>query len=116
MKKHRDDPPTSYLAFANLHEPPAGGRFAGVEPRKIVGASANYEGAPQQPGGSPWSRDVVPDEPSLGVDLSIAPDLGEPLPSPQSLPASSTADGERRPAAPASSPVDRGLRHLQRRA
>jgi hypothetical protein len=102
MTKQRDEPRTTYLSFAELHEPLPQGRYAGVEPRKVVGASATYEGAPQQPGDSPWSRDPVPDEPSLGVEIDAPIDIGEP-PSqqPSVLPCgAAAADGEEASRAP----------------
>ena len=86
MTNNRDEAqPTSYLAFANILDPPPEGRFAGVEPRKVVGAYAIYEGAPPQPGSSPWSHDPVPDESPLGIEIDAPINIGEPSP-PQPCP------------------------------
>jgi hypothetical protein len=44
-----------------------GGRFAHLSKPTIVKGGPDY---PQQPAGSPWRRDPVPDEPPLNVDVN----------------------------------------------
>jgi hypothetical protein len=111
--RHRDDPPSTYHQMVGIDDPLPQGRFRGVEPRHHVG-KAPIEAPPRISHG-PWATpDGVPNEEPLGVDID-AIDIGGSPPS-QSAASLAATVGDRSPAAPASSPVERGLRHLQRRA
>jgi hypothetical protein len=58
---------TTYLARAATSLE-AGGRFAGLAERQVVGTGGPIY--PAQPPNSFWSRDVVPNEPPLGIDVN----------------------------------------------
>jgi hypothetical protein len=104
----REEPFTYHQhAIATLNEE-RGGRYT----NKALGPVVTGADPPPRIESGPWATpDGVPNEEPLGVD---AIDIGGSPPS-QSAASLAAAVGVE-PAAPASSPVERGLRHLQRRA
>jgi hypothetical protein len=98
----REEPFTYHQhALATLNEE-RGGRYTNKALGPVV-TGADPPPKIESPG--PWSTpDGVPDEEPLGVDISIAPDIGEPPEQPHGLPSMQrTAEGgepERAPASP----------------
>ena len=66
----------TYLAHANDAELEMGGRFTKLTPTSVTGASAG-SAYPQQPEGSPWHHDPVPDEMPLGYSVDEQEAVGE---------------------------------------
>jgi hypothetical protein len=56
-----------------------GGRYAHLGSPTTVTGSAPTSVHPMQPENSPWHRDPVPDEPSLGFSVDAMEPVGEPF-------------------------------------
>jgi hypothetical protein len=67
---------STYFGHANDVELEMGGRFAKLTPTSVIGASARSV-YPQQPEGSPWRDDPVPNEMPLGYSVEEHEVVGE---------------------------------------
>ncbi len=63
----------SYFGRGLVDADAPGGQFARVTERTVIGASPSAQTAAPN-----WSRDPVPPEPPLGIDVEAVPDLGFP--------------------------------------
>jgi hypothetical protein len=101
----RDEAPSTYHQMVGIDDPLPAGRFAGVEPRHVVGRTP-IETVPRINDG-PWAvGDPAGIEPPTGEVIGAPIDIGNPSPPSQSFPPCSiAADGKETFAAPVTSPT-----------